>query len=162
MGVEDRLRRLEDREEIRELLYRYGYRLDDRDWEGWGELFTGDATGDFEGWGTAEGRDEIAAFGREVVGGNFDYSAHVTHQPLVSVDGDEASGSRYLDVYYVLTDGTAAWRQGRYEDEFRRVDGEWKFSSVSNTFLLRREWRPPGGEPGVESLDGYGDMINVG
>lgn len=163
MSLEDRIRTLEDREALRELQYRYGYRLDERDWDGWGALFTEDATGEFEGWGTAEGREEITQFGREVVGGHFEYTAHVTHQPLVDIDenGQTATGSRYLEVYYVLRDGTAAWRQGRYEDTFRREDGEWRFTSVSNTFLARHQWRPPQEGPGIEDLDGYGEMVNV-
>lgn len=161
MDLGDRLSILEDREALRELQYKYGYRLDQRDWKGWAELFTRNATGRFEGWDTVEGRDEIQAFGREVVGGNFEYSAHVTHQPLLRLEGDEATGQRYLDVYYVLSDGTAAWRQGRYDDEFRRVDGEWLFSSVANTFLLRREWRSPQSEPGIEDIDGFGDMVVI-
>lgn len=159
MALEDRVRRLEDREAITELLYEYGYRLDERDWEGWADLFTEDGEGDFEGWGTATGRDELVEFGRDVVGANFEYSAHVTHNPVVDVDGDRASARRYLEVFYVLTDGTTAWRQGRYDDELRRVDGEWKFASVSNTFLVRHEWDAPADS--MEDVDGYGEIINV-
>jgi len=28
-------------------------------------------------------------------------------------------------------DGRMEWRQGRYEDTYRLVDGEWKFSSIT-------------------------------
>lgn len=161
MDLADRVQDLEDRVAITERLYQYGYRLDDRDWAGWAALFAEDAVGHFEGWGTARGRDEIEAFGRDVVGANFEYSAHVTHQPVITVDGDHASATRYLDVYYVLTDGTAAWRQGRYEDEFIRQNGEWRFSSVTNSFRLRREWRPPSTGSGIENIEGYGDIVLV-
>lgn len=161
MDLEDRIQVLEDQEAIKQLQYQYGYRLDERDWEGWADLFAPAATGAFEGWGTVTGRDEIAAFGRDVVGANFEYSAHVTHQPIISVNGNTAIGSRYLDVYYVLTDGTAAWRQGRYDDEFKRVNGDWKFTTVSNSFLLRREWQPPETGSGIENVENYGDIITV-
>lgn len=159
MELEDRIRRLEDREAIRERLYEYGYRLDERDWAGWAALFTEDGVGDFEGWRVAEGRDELEAFGRDVVGESFEYSAHVTHNPLVEVEGDRASARRYVEVFYALTDGTTAWRQGRYDDRLRRVDGEWLFASVSNTFFVRHAWAAP--EDSMENVDGYGDIINV-
>jgi hypothetical protein len=48
------------------------------------------------------------------------------------VDAGTGTGEWYLVVYYEKPDGAAGWVFGTYEDEYRRVDGEWKFATVLN------------------------------
>lgn len=136
---DERIPELAARGAIKELRYDYARRLDDRDWEGWASLFTEDAHCEYEGWGTVDGRDELRSFAADVVAEAFEYTAHIMNHPTISVDGCVASGQWYVQIYYARSDGVGGWRQGRYEDEYRRVDGEWLFAAVSHSFFARRE-----------------------
>lgn len=120
----------DDYHELLNLRYRYSRHLDAQDWDGWVGLMTEDVTGEFEGWDPFEGRDAIRRFGEDTLESVFEYTAHMVHMPLIEIDGDEANGAWYLNLFYVLTDGTAGWRLGRYEDRYRCVDDTWKFSFV--------------------------------
>lgn len=135
--VQEDLRVLCDREEIKELRYEYFYRVDDRDWSGYASLFTEDGIADMGGddpFGRMVGHDEIKD-GIELIGNQFDFWAHWGWNPIIEVDGDEGTGRWYFggpftmrDTEYV--DPMDAWILGTYYDEYRRVDGEWKFSKV--------------------------------
>lgn len=117
-----------DYHELKEVRYRYSRHIDAMEWERMAAQFTEDAVCRYEGFGEYEGRDEIAAFGREELEPSVEYSRHEASMPVLDVDGDEATGNWYLNVFYVFTDGSAGWRHGHYNDEYRRVDGEWKIS----------------------------------
>jgi hypothetical protein len=160
MALEERLDRLEARDRIAELRYEYAYRIDDRDWRGWTDLFTEDATCDYEGWGTIEGREDLLTFAEEVVADAFLFTAHVMHHPVISVheDGETAAGRWYVEVHDARTDGTARWRIGRYDDQYRRVDGDWKFASVSHEFSARRVYDAVA----VEETEYHGDVVTMG
>ncbi|TKR24861.1 nuclear transport factor 2 family protein [Natronomonas salsuginis] len=157
MDLEDRVRALEDRGEIERLKYEYARRLDDDEFDSVVELFTEDATYALEGWGTHEGHAEIAAFIETTLADAFEYTAHVMHHPTIDVDGDTASAEWYLEIHYALADGTAGWRQGRYFDEYEKVDGEWLFSSMSHTILARQR-----SEYEVVEDERYGEIIEYG
>jgi len=62
--------------------------------------------------------------------------------PTVTVDGDEIRGFWYLYVFYVVDD-THGWVVGEYEDEYPRVDGEWKFSYLTNENYFDTAGYPP-------------------
>lgn len=111
----------------------YSHALDNGNWDDFGSLFTEDAVVDYYVPDTLHGAEEIKAFGEEEVG--YDLSLHMATMPSISVDGDEGTGRWYMTVFYVVDD-TAGWVVGEYEDEYRRVDGEWKFSKVENTHFF--------------------------
>ncbi|MFO7926130.1 MAG: nuclear transport factor 2 family protein [Halobacteriota archaeon] len=157
MELEDRARALEDRHEIERLKYEYARRIDDDEFDGVVELFAPDAIYALEGWGTHEGREEIAAFVETTLADAFEYTAHVMHHPMIDLDGDTARGEWYLEIHYALADGAAGWRQGRYFDEYERVDGEWRFSSVSHTIFARQRFE----YEHVED-ERYGEIIEYG
>jgi hypothetical protein len=48
-------------------------------------------------------------------------------------DPDRASGTWYYLVVFEFPDGTVEFGQGRYDDAFRRVNGEWRIASVTAT-----------------------------
>jgi hypothetical protein len=160
MSLEERIDRLEARDQIRVLRYEYGSRIDDRDWSGWTDLFTRDVTCDYEGWGTVEGREDLRTFAEEVVADAFVFTAHVMHHPVITVhaDGETAQGRWYVEVHDARTDGTARWRIGRYTDEYRLVDGSWKFAVVSHDFTARRLHT----EFAIEETDYHGDVVTIG
>jgi 3-phenylpropionate/cinnamic acid dioxygenase small subunit len=158
MDVELRVRQLEDRQAIADLRHEYARCLDDHEWRAWTDLFTADAVGEFEGWGRVEGHDELLAFARDAVGGTFDYTAHVMHNPVIELDGDTATGRWLSEIYYARPDkGVAGWRQGRYTDRYRRADGEWKFTYVSHEKLARNVF-----DYAVVTDEQYGDLFDFG
>lgn len=131
MNLEQRVQRLEHREAIKQLRYEYGICIDHRRWEDFVGLFTSDATCTYEGVGTFEGHDDLRDLADDFIAENFVYSCHLFHHPRIQIDGETASGTWLLEALMAYSDGRIEWRQGRYEDGYRLVDDEWKFSSIT-------------------------------
>lgn len=118
------------RESIRDLVARYNANGDTGRFDQVLELFAPDAVMEIEGEAPKVGHDEIrtiftGAAGRADWGDQPVYLRHVTgtHQ-IDLVDEAHATGRCY---YFVLTAvGLDHW--GRYLDEYRVVDGRWRFS----------------------------------
>ena len=55
--------------------------------------------------------------------------------PRLSVDPDSGTGTGewVMLVYYEMPDGPQGRMFGEYEDEYRRVNGFWKFATMVNT-----------------------------
>jgi len=123
-----------DEEAIRNLRSRYAWYVDDGDWAAWAALFTENAHVAYAGMPALEGRGEILEFGRETISNLYSYSMHTAQMPRITVDDDEGTGTGewYLVVFYEKPGGAEGWVTGTYSDEYRRVDGEWKFAAVEN------------------------------
>lgn len=134
MSLEDRLTRLEHRTAIEELRASYCYRIDERDWDGFAELFAGDAHLSFGPVGEFEGREEVRHFAEHVVGARHPFLSHMIHNPVIEIDGESATGSWYFEVPCTFEDGSAGWIQGIYRDEYVLEDGAWLFASVCAEF----------------------------
>src|SRR5690349_13166849 len=134
--VEQRLRRLEDRAEIADLIAAYGLGVDDKDLDVIARSFTGDAV--FEpGGGRAQpvsGRDAILAYYRE----SFERSGASFHYPHTRLldfeDDDEATG--------IVTSHVESAKEGatfvmglRYYDRYRREAGRWRIARRTLRFL---------------------------
>lgn len=131
-----RVRALEDREAIRELLLEYGRALDRRDFEAFAALFAKDDGEWIGGFGSAQGRAAIFELMDRnighVPGGRPGTSFHVFSNDVISVDGDGATGlTKWIFVVQGEGDAPRWLYLGHYEDRFVREDGDWKF--------LRRE-----------------------
>lgn len=134
MSLESRLQTMEDREAIKALRAEYCYRIDDRNWDGFTELFTTDAQLDFGPIGTYNGHEEIRDFAENIVGARQPFLSHMLHNPVLTLDRPEASGKWYFEVPCTFEDGEAGWIHGRYADTYRRVNDEWLISSVTARF----------------------------
>ena len=135
--LEIRLRRLEDREAIRELVGRYGYVIDNRDLEGVAELFCEDAILESrDGVMQARGRAAIIELykGRyAALGPTF----HYTHDHAITLhetDPDVATGI-IASHAEVTRNGEAMLAAIRYFDDYRREDGRWRFAKRSLAFF---------------------------
>jgi hypothetical protein len=149
-SVEDRLRRLEDRAEIRQLILTYKDHLDARDLTAYGLLFAAD--GEWLG-GTGYGKSPagITAMLKERLPGNTadsrQSSWHLVTEPEIALHGDQATG----DVTWALVarggaDTPAVQLLGHYEDTYVREDGRWKFQRrVAHTDIPYRELEVPAG-----------------
>lgn len=115
---------------VMDLKHRYCYHIDHGEYEEWASLFTEDGAFHRGGGDTYRGYDELLEFASEVFDGEYEYSAHFVANPIIDVDGDEASARWYLYLPLAKSDGSVGWLQGDYEDEYRRVDGEWRIESV--------------------------------
>jgi hypothetical protein len=52
---------------------------------------------------------------------------HILAQPVIEIDGDNAKGHWIM---FVFMKEPMGWRQCRYDCEYARENGEWKFSSM--------------------------------
>jgi ketosteroid isomerase-like protein len=136
MTTEARLRRLEDRAELAELIARYAVAVDDRDIEAIGALFTPDgAFRSKDGVMQARGREAVL----EQFRGRFralKLSYHFSHDHIFEfgADADAATG--------LITAHAEVWRNGRaligalrYQDSYRRHQGRWCFADRLLFFL---------------------------
>ncbi|GAB3022574.1 nuclear transport factor 2 family protein [Natronobiforma cellulositropha] len=127
-----------DARAIERLKHEYCFTIDSGAYDAWVSLFTDDGRfvrGDVDVY---EGTDELAAFATEVFDAAFERSAHLVTNPVVEVDGDEATGRWYLLLLAQTEDGVS-FTQARYDDTFRRVDGEWRIAEVAITYGIRHE-----------------------
>ena len=130
----------QDRAEIQDLQARYMFALDWQDADAYASTFTEDGVLDWAG-GVAKGREAIR---NEVRGmkATFEKRAaaeaptrpsrlrHFITNIVIKVDGDKAVGRAY---WFEFDDDIRGRRPylgayGHYDDEMRKVNGEWLFS----------------------------------
>jgi uncharacterized protein (TIGR02246 family) len=132
-ALEERIRRLEDIEAIRELKARYCDVCDaDHDADRIVELFTEDGVWESVGGthGRHEGRAAIHAafrtFARDIR-----FSQHNVTNLVIDVDGDTASGTWHFTGVLDRRDlPEAVWALARYEERYRRVEGTWRIAHL--------------------------------
>ena len=140
-SVETRLRVLEDKEQITQLLVDYGRHLDSRDLAAYASLFATDGEW-VGGFGTVKGRAEIQAFVEKSLGTgpNRNNSFHIMSNFVITVKGDTATAwSRWTFVTPGANGATIA-QAGRYDDTFVRENGAWKFKKR----VASNDTAPPG------------------
>lgn len=129
MNLEQRIRRLEDREAIRTLISRYGLLVDQRDIEQVGLLFTKDGVfRSIDGKIDSSGRDAVIEqfHKRYAVLGPSNHFTHDIVTEFDETDPDRATG--WVNSHAeVVRNGAALWAALRYHDEYRREEGEWRF-----------------------------------
>jgi hypothetical protein len=119
---------------ISNLVYRYAELIDAGDYDGVGQLF---ANATME-QGTGElirGADEIRAsyerYTRRYPDNGTPHTRHVTTNLLVEVDEEQGTATchSYVVVFQQIDDFPLqpVWTN-RYEDQFRRVAGQWQFA----------------------------------
>ena len=128
----ERLQRLEDREQIREVLNAYGATLDRRDFTGFGQLFAEDAVYGSEKAPT-RGRAAIQAMLEKTLAANPSNlpgpNAHLYFNPSIRVEGDRATVQS--KGAYTVPDAATKTTQLvffiSYDDTLVRRDGRWLF-----------------------------------
>jgi hypothetical protein len=135
-SVEQRLDRLESIEAIRQLKARYCAGCDDdHNPETLGPLFEEDGVWEATSNGRFEGREAIMQFFADLrATGRIRNSAHHAINPIIEVDGDEATGNWRLIMLYTanLPDGGVQYLRiiGWYRESYRRTNGVWRFRSL--------------------------------
>jgi uncharacterized protein (TIGR02246 family) len=149
MSIEERLKRLEDAEEIRRLVQQYRQRLDDNDLVAYGRLFAAD--GEWLG-GTGYGKSPagITAMLQERLAprtSDRQSSWHLLTDPVITVRGDRATGQlTWALVVRGEGDVPVLRLLGRYEDSYVREHGQWRFlSRIAQPDIPHRELKIPAG-----------------
>jgi hypothetical protein len=128
-STETAIQEVIDREAIRSLPLRYCHCVWQKDLDGYANLFTEDgsfATND-PSLPRAQGREAL----RSMIGGQLDVSKPrpFIHNHVIDLLGpDRAKGTCYVEVK-LLRDGKKWLMSGWYDDQYAKVNGEWKFKS---------------------------------
>jgi 3-phenylpropionate/cinnamic acid dioxygenase small subunit len=120
----------EDREQIRELYARYAFTIDYGPYEEWLKCFTLDGVFDSPRFGHHVGHDGLRRFTeiyKESMGSG--QVRHMMTNVIFRIDGDSATGGCYLTYYHCKNGRATLEAVGRYEDQLRKVGGEWLFQS---------------------------------
>ncbi len=114
----------EDKYEITELAARYNHAIDSGDGDAWAATFTADGVCAPPG-NTVTGTEALAAYARD---GADSRKRHWTNNLVIDGDGREATLRCYLHLMLVGAPGLETVVTGRYTDQLRRVEDEWKFA----------------------------------
>ncbi|HVM39281.1 MAG TPA: nuclear transport factor 2 family protein [Acidimicrobiia bacterium] len=120
-------------EAIKRLKYRYLRCLDQKLWDELEGCFVPEAVATYGGGAHSyEGRDAIVAFLRDAMGADTFHTSHRVHQPEITLLGDgEARATWAFDDVVVETGfGVTIRGAGFYEDEYVKIDGEWRIRST--------------------------------
>ena len=135
--LEKRVRAVEDAEAIRNLKARYAAYCDDNyDADKIAELFVEDAVWQSGPIGRYEGREAIREFFRGA-SKIFSFAVHYYLNPQIEVRGEAAQARWYSFMACTMGDGNmATWRAGIDDEEYVRVNGEWKFKSKTSSVVF--------------------------
>jgi ketosteroid isomerase-like protein len=147
--AEKRLRTLEDIEAIKALQNEYLFYVLNRQWEEIPDFFTDDAEVWVSKMEPARGREQIRRLFTERISkanAGKDRDGHFTLMPVINVDGDRASAHWMIYIFIAdkETGALTRYAQGRYDNEYARVNGRWKFSKLvyTNPWPLTPESSP--------------------
>jgi len=131
-SVAERLRRLEDREEIRQLLMDYGRFLDQRNFAAFSQLFAESGGEWVGGLGSAKGPEAIRKLMESSIGtgkgtmGSPNF--HLFTNETIQVTGDSATAlTKWIFVVRSADNRPQPYYLGHYDDTFVREKGRWKF-----------------------------------
>ena len=130
-ALEAEVRRLRDRAEIADLRFAYHAAVNEKRPEAIAPLFARDGRLDFGPLGRAEGRAAIDAFFAAMLADPASFVKQFIHNHVIELDGpDRATGQSYLEARPVYQ-GESYMVAARYEDEYEREDGRWRFRRMA-------------------------------
>ncbi len=163
MDIDATVRRLADESELRDLIHRYAFALDNQDWALWRSIFVDEVVidmSDFE----PEPPPRLLPIDKHVraverMFAAFDATQHFLGSHRYAIDGDHAVITAHMRAEHWLTSGQGGDKYtmfGTYTDECQRTPEGWKLTKVKLA-LIREEGnrhimrlasrRPPTTEP---------------
>jgi ketosteroid isomerase-like protein len=141
--LEAKVQEFSDREAIRDLRYRYHECVNEGKYADIANLFTDDGELDFGHLGKAKGKDQLAAFFNRGISQVLSFVKQFIHNHVIHLQGDRGTGFSYLEAKPVHK-GESYLVAARYDDEYVKHNGQWKFKKMSLTpyFMvpLREGW----------------------
>ena len=130
-ALEQRLTRIEDLEAIKQLKATYcDICDDDHNPERITTIFAEDGIWEGAGFGKAQGRAAIRELFKKFQT-LISFSQHQVMNPIIKIDGDRATGIWYFfGPFTFYKDNQAKWLAARYEDDYVKVNGEWKIQHL--------------------------------
>ncbi|MGE3691052.1 MAG: nuclear transport factor 2 family protein [Novosphingobium sp.] len=157
--LEERIARLEDRAEIRDLAARYFLATDDDNYGVLADCFTANADFEATGFEGGEGREGIIAFLQAARAG-MGQTVHTIDYAHVTPTGPDTADGIVTAHLELGMDGTTVYAAVRYIDKYEREDGRWRIAARSMKTVHLGSWdlvasslteinnvRWPGGEP---------------
>lgn len=139
--LEKRIRIMEDIEAIKKLKAKYFRCVDKKLWEEMETVLTEDAVADYGmGIELLQGRKAIIEFLKKNLDRDSMISVHQGHNPEIEITSDTTAKGVWVlnDRLIIQTIATLnGWRY--YEDEYVKVNGEWKKKSTKIANILE-EW----------------------
>lgn len=130
-AMEAKIQELTDLEAIRSLRFRYHECINGENLGPIPDLFTADGILDFDYLGKAQGRQELVEFFQKV-DDLLSFVKQFMHNHCIEVKGDTGTGYAFLEAKTV-SKGDAYFVAARYDDEYIRQDGVWKFKKMALT-----------------------------
>ena len=135
--LEKRVRSLEAAEEIKNLHREYLFYIQNLEIDKALDCFAETIVTDVANYGIIKGKKDVSKFFHEIIRRNVESSkdGHFTGQPVVSVEGDKAKG-HWMFYRFLAVSPQKQWIQGRYDCEYVKENGKWKFSYLK----MKRPW----------------------
>jgi hypothetical protein len=141
-ALEKAVQNLSDQEAVRALRHRYHECINEGKYAEIPDLFVENGTLDFGYLGKANGRAELVKFFGGVAN-LLSFVKQFIHNHMVQVQGDAGTGLSYLEAKSV-SKGESYLVAARYDDEYVKQNGQWKFKSMKLTpyftVPLREGW----------------------
>lgn len=115
---------IEDRLDMIELVARYNQAIDNGDGEAWTNTFTKNGVFRIVCSRKAHGHEELAQLVCDTVRNNKRGYRHWAGNFVIDGDGDAAR----MTAYFMGVVNRQIAATGRYRNELRKMDGEWKFT----------------------------------
>lgn len=138
-SLEDRIRRIEDKQELQELFHRYCFAVDSlSDLDGLLDCFTEDAKFDLSGIGlpVVEGHAAIRAFFTQVFHDMTHHAHYGTNFHVRELGEDTASVWAYVMGMGNSRDGNSVLVYVKYFLEYQRTAAGWKLSRFGESALM--------------------------
>ncbi len=126
-----------------ETVYRYALGIDTRDWTLYRSIFADELDIDFSSYNGRPGSHMTAdawVAGVQPLFVGLAATQHSMTNPIVTIDGDRAECSMYMQAAHALEHGDDdAWFTigGYYNDRLKRSAGGWQITAVTLTILWR-------------------------
>jgi ketosteroid isomerase-like protein len=129
-ALEKRITRLEDIEAIKQLKARYSHICDNmHNPDTITSVFAEDGVWESPEFGKAQGHAAIRELFQKFQK-MFSASQHNMMNPVITVNGNRATGIWYIMGFWDQTDGRKIWMSLRYDDDYVKINGEWKYQHL--------------------------------
>ncbi len=148
--IEERLRWLEDEQDILKTLYAYGHSLDYGLEADWLDCWAEDAVLKWPNREPLTGHAALTTAFRAHTHAPQAYHKHVVVEPRIKIDGDRATADTMFARLDRYTSGPGIRSFGRYRDVLARcADGRWRFKERIAEREASRAETPIGATPPV-------------